>query len=115
MEITGQIHKIGDVINVSDKFSKREVIITIPDDKYPQHISLQLTGKNINLSDTLAVGSQVKASINLRGRLYTGADGVEKCFNSLEAWKFDVIGTAPVQYATMPSSQSNDDIQELPF
>ena len=77
---------------VSEKFSKREFVITDENDKYPQDIQFQLTQDKCNLLDGVAVGSKLEVSFNLRGREWTSPQGETKYFNTLEAWKIDVVG-----------------------
>lgn len=91
-EIKGTIKLIEDTQVVSDKFKKREIVITEPDEKYPQDILFQLTQERVDLLDAFKVGQSVKASYNIRGREWTNPkDGVVKHFNTLEIWKIEVL------------------------
>jgi hypothetical protein len=83
MELKGTIVKIGDIEHISDKFSKREIVIKTAD-QYPQFISCQLTNKNIGLFDNKSVGEEVTAHINIRGREHNG-----KYYNTIEIWKIN--------------------------
>jgi formylmethanofuran dehydrogenase subunit D len=38
-KVKGLIKVIGDTVQVTEKFSKREIVITVEDAKYPQHTS----------------------------------------------------------------------------
>lgn len=114
MEIKGQVYRIGDTQQVTDKFKKREVIIvTEPSSQYPQHIKVQFSQDKCDLADKLRVGSDATFSINLRGKLYTDKQGVENCITNLEVWKVESGAvqppSAPVQTESAPV---NDD---LPF
>jgi len=86
MEIKGTIKKIGSIVNVSDKFKKREVIITT-DDQYPQDIAIQFNQDNVFLIEEYKVGEQVVVGINLRGREWTNPQGEVKYFNTIEGWR----------------------------
>lgn len=103
-KLKGSIKVVGETVQVTDKFSKREVVITVEDGKYPQHISLQATGDRTSLLDGCRVGEEVEVSFNLRGREWQ-----DKHFNSLEIWKVDVLSAAP---AHVPDKVEDDD---LPF
>jgi single-strand DNA-binding protein len=81
MELKGIIVKIGDIETISDKFSKREIVIETPGD-YPQKISCQVSNKTIGLFDGKAEGQEVTASINIKGREHNG-----KYYNTIEIWK----------------------------
>ena len=96
---------------ISEKFSKREFVITDENDKYPQDIQFQLTQDKCNLLDGVAVGSKLEVSFNLRGREWHSPAGETKYFNTLEAWKIEVIGQAPVMNAQAPNEEQDD----LPF
>lgn len=87
MQIKGIVHSIGETIKVSDKFKKRDFVIQIPSE-YPQFIAMQLSqAKCEDIGNKLVVGTEIECSINLRGRLWTDSEGVEKCFNTLDVWR----------------------------
>ena len=83
METTGKIKMIFDTVKVSDKFSRRELVITT-EDKYPQDILFQVTNDKCKLLDNLNIGQDIKVHFNLRGREWNG-----KYYNNLEAWKLE--------------------------
>jgi hypothetical protein len=76
---------------ISDKFSKREFVIETTD-QYPQQVMFQLTQDKCYLLDAFKVGNKLEVSFNLRGREWTSPAGEVKYFNTLEAWKIEVIG-----------------------
>jgi hypothetical protein len=43
--------------------------------------------------DSYNVGDEINVVFNVTGRLWTGPDNVEKCFNSLKAWKIGPLNT----------------------
>jgi len=87
MTVQGQLKLKNDTQKVSDKFQKRDFVLTTEfDTPYPQHVSFQLTQDKVNLLDSLNEGDLITVEFNLRGREYNGAQGV-KYFNTLEAWK----------------------------
>ena len=47
--------------------------------------------------DNFKVGQQVEVFWNLNGKEWTSPAGEVKYFNTLEAWKIEVLGNAPVQ------------------
>lgn len=89
MEVKGTLHSKQDTKQVSEKFSKREFIIKT-DGQYPEHILCQVTNDKCNLLESVEVGTQLTAHVNLKGRLWTGNDGIEKCFNTIDVWKLDI-------------------------
>ena len=95
METTGTIKVIQETQVVSDKFRKREFVLTTEGTTpYPQHVSFQVTQDKCDLLDTYQVGQSVKVQFNLRGREWNGPQGV-KYFNTLEAWKLESVLSEP--------------------
>jgi len=122
MQITGTLKVKKEEQAVSDRFKKREFILTDSSSQYPQHISFQLTQDRCPLLDNIQVGEVITVHFNLRGREWTSPQGEVKYFNTLEAWKIDrnqggqpqgqeYAHQSPSYPESMPA-QGNDD---LPF
>jgi hypothetical protein len=95
IEIKGTIIKIGDVTKVSEKLSKREVIIETADNpKYPQSIPVELVNDRTSMADGLSVGDSVVAEVDVRGRAWAKPGGDTKYFLSLNVWKIERTGAA---------------------
>ena len=97
MEVTGTLKAKFDTQKVSDRFQKREFVLTTEaNTPYPQHVSFQVTQDKCSLLDQFSEGEDLKIQFNLRGREWNGPQGV-KYFNTLEAWRIERItgGTAP--------------------
>lgn len=107
MEITGTIYKINETQVVSDRFKKREVIImTEAATPYPQYLPCQVSQEKVNLLDNFKKGDEVKAQINLKGRLWNGGEG-EKAFSTIEIWRIEKLSSG--------TPATSDDINNLPF
>lgn len=92
MELKGTLKKINQVVNVSEKFKKREFVITTTEDKFPQDILFQLSQDNVDLLDEFFIGDELNIGFNLRGREWTNPKTNEvKYFNTLEAWRVSKI------------------------
>jgi hypothetical protein len=89
MDITGILKVKSEAQQVSEKFKKREFVLTDNSSQYPQHVSFQLTQDKCNLIDQYNVGSEIKVHFNLRGREWTSPSGEIKYFNTLEAWRIE--------------------------
>ena len=89
MEITGNIKQIGETQTISDKFTKRDFVLTDNSSQYPQHISFQITQDKCSLLDKYKVGDEITVHFNLRGREWTSPQGELKHFNTLEAWRLE--------------------------
>ena len=108
-EIKGKIKLIKPEQVISDKFKKREFVVTT-EGEYPQHVALELTQDKCGLIDKYQVGQDVTVSINVRGREWTSPQGEVKYFNTLQAWRIESSQSAPT--ATAPVESDGDD---LPF
>jgi hypothetical protein len=117
--ITGILKVKGPEQQVSEKFRKREFVVTDNSSQYPQHLSFQLTQDKCSLLDNYNVGSEIKVYFNLRGREWTDKQGATKYFNSLEAWKIEggAQGGSNDNGAFAASASYNNAPQEddLPF
>lgn len=86
METTGRLKVKFDTQKVSDKFQKRDIVVTIDESTpYPQDILFQLAQDKCEIVNNIIVGEVVKVNFNLRGHEWKGP--VEtKYFNTLDAW-----------------------------
>ena len=109
MQVTGNIKVIKETNQVSDKFAKREFVITT-NDMYPQDILIQMVQDKCSLLDNYKVGQDVTVSINLRGREWTSPQGEVKYFNTIEGWRIEE-GNGSEQPQEQPQEQPSD----LPF
>jgi hypothetical protein len=111
MELTGTIKEIFETQQISEKFKKREFVLTETSTQYPQDLLIQCTQEKCNVLDMYKVGDGVNVSINLRGRGYE-KNGKTNYFNSIEAWKIAKSGNAqPTQPSKVPFVNTDD----LPF
>lgn len=108
MKVTGNIKVIKDTITVSDKFQKREFVVTT-NDMYPQEILIQMTQDKCEVLNGYKVGQNVEVDINLRGREWTSPQGEVKYFNTIEGWRIAEATDEPVKVV---DTEVNDD---LPF
>ena len=106
METTGILKLVGATTRVSDKFQKREFVLTTEaNTPYPQHVQFQVTQDKCSVLDSYNVGEEVKIQFNLRGREWNGPEGV-KYFNTLEAWRIERAGAAS-QSTSKPAAQTS--------
>jgi hypothetical protein len=107
-----------DTQKVSDKFQKRDfVLATELSTPYPQYVTFQLTQDKCSVIDSINEGATINVKFNLRGREWNGAQGI-KYFNTLEAWRVEVVAkenvtpNTPLPDRRMDAISDNDD---LPF
>lgn len=103
MKYEGEVKIIGSTKQVTEKFRKREIVLTDNHAKYPQSIMFEFKQDSCDLLDSVSVGDKVEIDFNLNGREYNG-----KYFNSLNAFGIKIIG----QQAFTPPANTNSD---LPF
>jgi hypothetical protein len=94
MDITGVLKMKGDLMQVSEKFKKRDFVLTDNSSQYPQHISFQLVQDKCGLIDQYNIGDEVKIYFNLRGREWKSPQGDTKYFNTLEAWRLEAVSAS---------------------
>lgn len=110
-KLNGIVKVVSPTVQVSEKFAKREFVVTDASSMYPQDIMFQLTQDKCSLGDAIQVNDQVEVSFNLRGREWTSPQGEVKYFNTLEAWRIDKVGAAPgAMPQGGPSSMSLDPV-----
>lgn len=125
--ITGTIRQIGKVQDVSASFRKRELIITEPSGQRPQHIPIEFTQDRCGMLDGFNPGDEVTVTAFVKGREWTGKDGVTKFFLSLGGNRIERAGAgapagggAPVSRSVPPPTAADmpvagDDGDDLPF
>ena len=121
MEVTGRIKMIDQTKEVgSAGFKKRDVVVTT-DEQYPQHILVQFVQDKCDLLNNFQVGDAVKIDINLRGREWTNPQGEVKYFNTLDAWKVQVVTSSTMAHVQNEHTSIQKDVSietqedDLPF
>src|SRR4249919_3169177 len=128
MEVVGTLKVKMETQKVSDRFQKREFVLTTEaNTPYPQHVSFQVTQDKCGLLDQFNEGEELRIQFNLRGREWNGPQGI-KYFNTLEAWRLEKVqggssappsgasaqsGSAPATPAFSAGNISDND--DLPF
>ena len=126
-EAQGAIHSIGETKEYGNNgFTKREFVIKLTGEgenpTYPNYINLEIVKDKCALLDSYQVGAEINVHFNLQGRLWTGKGGVEKCFNSLQAWRLESLSdnsaapsfSSDEQYASSMAAMDMDD-DDIPF
>lgn len=107
MEVTGTLKVKFDTQRVSDKFQKREFVLsTDTNTPYPQHVSFQVTQDKCAMMDSYNPGDELRVQFNLRGREWNGPQGI-KYFNTLEAWRIEKVSGGSQGGSNTASSNNN--------
>ena len=86
-DLTGTVKLIMDQQTFDSGFTKREFVVTTPDDRYPQDIKFECVKDRCSLLDTISEGQRVKVTFDLRGNEYNG-----RYFVNLTAWRVEQAG-----------------------
>ena len=91
LETTGTIVHIGDIQNISDKFRKRDLVISKSENAsngqtYTEEIIFQITQQSCGIVDKVSVGDEVTVSFNLKGKKWK-----DTWYNNLDAWKVEQV------------------------
>ena len=89
-ELSGKIKLIQEAKTFDSGFTKREMVVTVDDGRYPQDINLEFVQDKVSLLDALQPGQEVTVSFDIRGREYNG-----RYFNNLQGWKVVSADSAP--------------------
>jgi hypothetical protein len=115
----GIAYKVGNVETISDKFRKREFIVTDGADQYPQYIPFTFVNDKCDLLNSIAEGQEVEVSFSLKGREWTNPkDGQVKYFSTIEGFAVTTTSNpafAPNVAPSAPGSGHTDDQDDLPF
>ncbi|MBK6830320.1 MAG: DUF3127 domain-containing protein [Flavobacteriales bacterium] len=127
--ITGSIKVVGKTQQVSEKFSKRELVVTEQGGQFPKHIPIEFKQDKTGLLDSFNPGDEVSVTAYVDGREWTGKDGVTKYFLSLSGNRIERAGAGggnvggnggsrqsapPPSVADMPPVGGSDE-DDLPF
>lgn len=133
MEIKAKIERIFQTQQVTASFKKREFVVEYAENpQYPEYIKMEMIQDKCDQLDSFSAGQVINVSFNLKGRKWTDPQGVDKFFNTLQAWRISVeeaAASAPAQSggvgngATPPQPAANDepdwlnadDSDDLPF
>ena len=127
-KLNGTVKVVTDTVQVTEKFAKREFVVTDTSNMYPQDILFQSVQDKCGMLDGIQPGEQVEVSFNLRGREWTSPQGEIRYFNTLDAWRIEKVaqgmpqgGPSPMDLGSEPapaagsSTESNEEEDDLPF
>jgi hypothetical protein len=118
MEATGKIHALFDTQQVTERFRKREFVIELAKQRYPQFVMFQLTGDRCENLDGFEVGDEVRVDFNLRGREWQSPQGEKRYFNSLDVWELERLrdgGRPPPDDIPPPDEPPPSADDDIPF
>jgi hypothetical protein len=117
MDIKGKAHYVSDVINVTESFRKRELVVEFSENpQYPEFVKFEAIQDRCALMDDVKVGDEVEVFFNLKGREWTNKQSEKQYFNTLQLWKVNILGgaTAANPAASKPEIAAPVDISAEP-
>lgn len=119
MKATGIVHEIGETMDVTEKFRKRELVIEISENpQYPEYVKFEAIQDKCSLFDELRTGDSIEVEFNLKGRQWTDKQGKHQYFNTLQIWKVNIKRTTAEPKPTRVDINNNnneEDDDHLPF
>lgn len=116
---TGVIKVKGKEQKVSDRFKKREFVLTDNSPSYPQTILFQLTQDRCSLLENYNVGDEITVHFQLKGREWRNPQGEVKFFNSLDVFKVEKMHASHNNSVSEPSFNNETLVptpdDDLPF
>lgn len=105
---------------VSEKFKKREFVLSDNSPSYPQTILFQLTQDRCSLLDNANVGEEITVHFQLKGREWKNPQGEVKFFNSLDVFKIEKSRSSASADSSSEPSFTNETLvptpdDDLPF
>lgn len=85
--IKGKIKSISDKLENNGFAKQLMVIITEPNDNYPQPIEVEFFKDKCDLTGKLNVDDEITVDTNLKGNQWTNPQGEVKTFNKFSVWK----------------------------
>jgi hypothetical protein len=127
-EIIGKVIDIAPVIQVSDKFRKREFVIEKKENGannlFIDYIKFQLTQDRCDLINESFMNEEVRITFNVKGNKWE-RDGKVNYFTNLDAWKVEKLqaqqqSPAPDHFSSQTPvnndfSQDVSELDDLPF
>jgi hypothetical protein len=87
MEYKATLMKKMDAVRISEKFVKREFVVSDKHPQYPQTILFELVNDRCKELDAFNEGDEVNVHFNIRGRDWTNKEGKVVYFVTLNAFK----------------------------
>ncbi|MGE9290508.1 MAG: DUF3127 domain-containing protein [Puniceicoccales bacterium] len=108
-ELEGKVKEVFDEQTFGSGFRKREFVVTVEDDKYPQDIKFECVQDKIQQLDDVARDDTVQVKFDIRGREWKG-----NYYVNLSAWQINSVSagasTSPDSVEPAPTDEPPDDI-----
>jgi len=123
-EITGKVVDILPIINISEKFRKREFVIERKEAGggivFVDYIKFQLVQEKCDLINESFLNEEVKIWFNIKGNKWE-KDGKVNYFTNLDVWKIEKTAgvvkenSDSTELSRQDSSDEPEELSDLPF
>ena len=117
-EIEGRLHYVSPVINVSETFKKRDILLMQENGQYPNYVKLQANKDKTMMFDHAQPGDLVKITFFVNGRLAKDKEGRDTVWNNLNVHEVAYIEKQAFQAPTTGhyhAPAAKDDFDDVPF
>ncbi|MBT8036106.1 MAG: DUF3127 domain-containing protein [Verrucomicrobiae bacterium] len=111
-EATGKIKVIFDTQTFPSGFTKREFVITVGDDNYPQDLKFEMIKDKCTWLDKFQTDQSVTVSFDIRGNEFKG-----KYYVNLNCWKILANDSSPSAGGQTPppsASHTSSEVEPSP-
>ena len=118
MEIKGKVVEVGIIVQVTDSFKKRDLIIEyVENPQYPEYLKFEAIQDRCSILDTIRIGDEVEVFFNLKGRPANDSrnPGKKVYFNQLQVWKVAVTTKSNTPEYAPADISADPDEDDLPF
>lgn len=111
-EAVGTLYKVFPEQQVSERFRKREFVLSIQDGMYVQLVKFTLKQDRCSLIDGYSPGAELKVTFTISGRQWDRGDGEPLYFVSLDVWKIEPMSGSP---SVSTDFDEFSDTNDVPF
>lgn len=105
-EITGEVIHVGETVEITDKFRKRDLVISKSDTNngqtFTEEIKFQTVQGKCGILDAISVGDTVDVKFNLKGKKWK-----DDWFTNLDAWDVKIAGEGSGNGNSIPSANES--------
>lgn len=80
VKVSGSVDELGNIMQVTDKMRKRELVIKVNNGQYPDYIKCEAINDKIAQTEKLRLDDEITASLILSGRKYQKKDGTGNAY-----------------------------------
>lgn len=115
MNYKGTVKAIMEAQRFSEKFVKREFVVSDTTEKYPQLLIFEVQNNNCSILDGIKEGDDVSVVFQIRGREWKNPEGKVKYFLTLVASDVSLVKSAVTQKQNNDPASAPVVEDDLPF